>query len=81
MPTTATDIKQLASIIGVAAAATLGVLALKYNNRAIFYEPPEGIPMIEGHPLVGTLISQILNKDRAHDSDCEAFERLNTLTL
>ncbi|KAI7886269.1 cytochrome P450, partial [Lichtheimia hyalospora FSU 10163] len=68
-------------MIGVAAAATISVLALKYHNRAIFYEPPDDIPMIEGHPLIGTLLSQIMNKDRSHDVDCEAFERLNTLTF
>lgn len=63
------------------AATTLGFLALKYNDRALFQERREGVPFVKGDPLVGGLFRNIIYKNTAYDNHVNRFEYLDTLTL
>ncbi|CDS07716.1 hypothetical protein LRAMOSA01665 [Lichtheimia ramosa] len=71
---------QKAGIIGGATAAVLGLLALKYPDRAIFDEHREGIPYTKGWPLVGILPTLVANKERIHHMFLEGFELSDSLT-
>ncbi|KAI8144359.1 cytochrome P450 [Fennellomyces sp. T-0311] len=75
------QIARIAAATGGVAALTLGLLALKYNDRALFHERRDDIPRIKGDPIVGTLFRQIKEKDWAYDRQCRDFERLDTLTF
>ena len=66
-------------IIGCAAA--LGLLAFRYNDRAIFTERRKGIFFAPTDPLVGGLLKQLNNKHRLHDYLIEVMEKLDVMTL
>ena len=74
------SIAQLAMIAAGAATSIIGLLALKYNDRALFYEHRAGIPPMAGEPLIGSLGLQLRNKSWLHDYLMFTMERLNTLT-
>ncbi|KAI8139711.1 cytochrome P450 [Fennellomyces sp. T-0311] len=65
----------------IACAATLGLLALKYNDRAIFTEPRKGIVFVPTDPLVGGLFIQLNNKHRLLDYFIEIMEKYDAMTL
>lgn len=69
-----------AAFAGSATAAIVGLLALKYNDRAIFDEHREGIATKPGWPLVGQLPSLVANKEKIHEWFLEGFEDLDVLT-
>ncbi|KAI8138205.1 cytochrome P450 [Fennellomyces sp. T-0311] len=62
-------------------ATILGLLAAKYSDRAVFYERPEGVVFAPGAPLVGSLFSQIKNKERFLEAVDERLEKFNSLTI
>lgn len=72
-----------AQAVTLSGAVLLGLLALKYNDRAIFSEKPDDrIPRTPGtQPLVGDLFTMIAAKNRMYDYLTECFENLNTLTM
>ncbi|KAI9488566.1 cytochrome P450 [Zychaea mexicana] len=72
---------RIAAATGGAAVITLGLLALKYNDRALFHEARDDMPRVKGDPIVGGLFRQLANKDRTYDQQCQHFERLDTLTF
>ncbi|KAI9491492.1 cytochrome P450 [Zychaea mexicana] len=65
----------------LAGAAALGLLALKYNDRALFTEKREGMPFAPGDPIFGGLIHQLKNKNRLLDDILDTMEKYNTLTF
>ena len=71
--------------IGTAITATaitvLGLLALKYNDRAVFTKRRDDVPFIKGAPLVGNLFHTIATVDIIYDDLTESFEKLDTLTM
>ena len=71
--------------IGTAITATaitiLGLLALKYNDRAVFTKRRDDVPFIKGDPLVGNLLHTIATVDIIYDDITENFEKLDTLTM
>jgi fatty acid omega-hydroxylase len=70
--------------VGAAGAATVAVLAalsLKYNDRPLFYEHPEGIPYQKGLPILGNLPKLLSNVHRLYDFQCDQFNKLDTLTM
>ncbi|KAI7852169.1 cytochrome P450 [Circinella umbellata] len=71
---------QKIGIIGGASAAILGLLALKYPDRAIFDEHREGIPTQPGYPLVGGLPTIVRYKEKMHDLFMTGFELTGALT-
>ncbi|KAI8139811.1 cytochrome P450 [Fennellomyces sp. T-0311] len=71
---------QLVTVATGTAAGILGLLALKYNDRAIFAERRTDIPFMAGEPLIGTLGFQLRNKSRLYDYMMDTFERMDTLT-
>ncbi|KAI9493381.1 cytochrome P450 [Zychaea mexicana] len=62
-------------------AALLGLLALKYNDRAVFTERREGIPNVPGMPLFGLMFEQIAKKDRFLDFFLEKVEHMDVMTM
>ena len=71
---------QKIGMIGGASAAILGLLALKYPDRAIFDEHREGIVTQPGYPLVGGLPAIVINKEKMHDLFMTGFELTGALT-
>jgi fatty acid omega-hydroxylase len=67
--------------LGLGALATTSVLALIYNDRAIFDSPREGIKTQAGWPLVGNLPIIVEFRERFHEFLMEGFARLDDLTL
>ncbi|KAI9484494.1 cytochrome P450 [Zychaea mexicana] len=65
----------------LACAATLGLLVLKYNDRAIFTERPKGAPFEHSLPLLGSLLDVIKHKDDFHDMFLHLMEKHNTMTI
>ncbi|KAJ8654100.1 hypothetical protein O0I10_010175 [Lichtheimia ornata] len=72
---------RIAAATSGAAAAILGALALKYNDRAVFRERPKGVTFVPGHPLIGTLWMQLSNKHRIYDALLENFEKYDAVTI
>lgn len=72
---------RIAAATSGAAAAILGALALKYNDRAVFRERPKGVTFVPGHPLIGTLWMQLSNKHRIYDALLENFEKYDAVTM
>lgn len=70
-----------AGVAGGTVAAVLGLLALKYPDRAVFAEEREGIPPLPGVPLLGSLPNAIANQPVFYDWVCRQFEQLDTLTM
>ena len=62
-------------------AAITGLLALKYNDRALFDEHRKGIPHPKGVPILGNLLNISRNKHRYFEYLLEVYEQLDTLTL
>ncbi|CDH56403.1 predicted protein [Lichtheimia corymbifera JMRC:FSU:9682] len=75
------NVSDIGRIATATAATALGLLTLKYNDRAIFRERREGIAFAKGDPLVGSLFRNIMGKDTAYDNQVNKFEELDTLTL
>ncbi|KAI9009909.1 cytochrome P450 [Phycomyces nitens] len=67
-------------MIGSVSAVVLGLLALKYPDRAIFSEHRKGIHHSRGWPLLGATPSFIWNKDKIHDYFLNQFEKSGALT-
>ena len=67
--------------VGITAATVIGVLGLRYHDRPLFYEHPEGIPYRKGKPLVGVLPDMLRNIHRLHDYMLEGFEESGSLNL
>ncbi|KAI8138384.1 hypothetical protein BJV82DRAFT_582917 [Fennellomyces sp. T-0311] len=61
--------------IAVAAVTLLGLLSLKYNDRAVFTKRRKDVPFIKGALLL------INSADRVYDDIAETFERMDTLTM
>ncbi|KAI9492576.1 cytochrome P450 [Zychaea mexicana] len=74
------NVPQIAAITTSAAVGMLGLLAIKYNDRAIFDERRTDLPFITGEPLIGTLGMQLRNKDQLYEYQTYTLERLDTLT-
>jgi fatty acid omega-hydroxylase len=70
-----------AGMAAAAVASVITLLAIKYNDRPIFYEHRKGIPYNKGLPLVGNLPSIMYNLPRHYDQNVELFEKHDTLTL
>ena len=72
------------TLVGVAAAsgaAILGLLSLKYNDRAVFTDRPNTEVFHSGAPLFGSLFDQINNKDRILEHMDYLINKHDTLTL
>lgn len=67
--------------VGGATVATVTLLGLIYNDRAVFDERREGIKTQAGWPLIGSLPLLIQYKHQMHDFLLEGFNQLNELTL
>ncbi|KAI9310986.1 cytochrome P450 [Dichotomocladium elegans] len=68
-------------ILSGATAAVLGVLALKYPDRAIFDEHRKGIALPPGGwPLVGSLPAVLSNKESIHHLFHNGFEKTKSMT-
>jgi hypothetical protein len=61
--------------------ATIGVLALKYPNRALFHEEREGVCRKNGWPIVGSLPTILSRKDAIHELFLERFTELKAKTM
>ena len=64
----------------IVSAITLGLLSIKYHDRALFTEKREGVQFIPGSPIVGGLIQQLKNKDRLLDNVLDILEKHNATT-
>lgn len=71
----------IASFTGGTALLALVLLAIRYPDRAIFHEHPEGIPHRKGWPIVGALPTILASREKLHDALVSTFEELDTLTL
>ncbi|KAI8881812.1 cytochrome P450 [Backusella circina FSU 941] len=67
--------------VGWGALATTSVLALIYNDRAVFDSTREGVKTQRGWPLVGNLPIIVEFREKFHDFLLEGFARLDDLTL
>lgn len=72
---------QAIGVTGAAASAVIALLALKYNDRPLFYEHIKDIPHVKGIPLLGNLPIVLKNLPRFYDFTTENLENLDTLTL
>ncbi|KAI8139709.1 cytochrome P450 [Fennellomyces sp. T-0311] len=81
LPDNLSDPVRIGGATVAAGTAILGLLALKYNDRAIFTERREGIPFVRGDPLVGSLFQQLKNKDRVLDNILDMVESHDALTV
>lgn len=72
---------QTVGIAGAAASAMLAALTIKYNDRPLFYEHPEGITHRGGYPILGNLTHLLGNIYRIHDFQAERFEEMGALTM
>ncbi|KAI9265171.1 cytochrome P450 [Phascolomyces articulosus] len=75
------DSLSIAQSIALVGATTLGLLSIKYHDRALFTEKRQGIPFVEGAPIVGGLIHQLKNKDVLLDDVVEAMRKYDALTV
>ncbi|KAI7876931.1 cytochrome P450 [Lichtheimia hyalospora FSU 10163] len=75
------NISDISRLVTTTAATALGILALKYNDRAVFQERPEGVAFAKGYPLVGCLFHGIIGKDTINDNQVVNFERFDTLSF
>ena len=66
--------------VTLASAVVLGLLSIKYHDRALFTEKREGIQFIPGSPIVGGLIEQLKNKDRLLDNVLDIMEKHDATT-
>ena len=66
--------------LGLAGAAAVAALAVKYNDRAIFDEHRPGIAYRKGYPLVGGLPILLKNRSNVHDFFTQNFEELDATT-
>ncbi|KAI7855016.1 cytochrome P450 [Circinella umbellata] len=71
----------ISTAITATAITVLGLLALKYNDRAVFTKRRDDVPFIKGLPLVGNLFRTIATVDIIYDDLTESFEKLDTLTM
>ncbi|KAG2223721.1 hypothetical protein INT45_003445 [Circinella minor] len=72
------------TLVGAAAAsgaAILGLLSLKYNDRALFTDRPNTQVFSPGTPLFGSLFEQIKNKDRILEHMDYLLNKHDTLTF
>ncbi|KAL0076498.1 cytochrome P450 [Phycomyces blakesleeanus] len=67
-------------MISSASAIVLGLLALKYPDRAAFYERRKGIYHSRGWPILGATPSMIWNKEVIHEYFLHQFEKSGVLT-
>ncbi|KAG2227433.1 hypothetical protein INT45_007458 [Circinella minor] len=72
------SIVRTAAIVGT---MTLGLLSIKYHDRALFTEKREGIKFIPGSPIVGGLIEQLKNKDRLLDNILDIMQEHDAMTV
>ncbi|KAG2221435.1 hypothetical protein INT45_005240 [Circinella minor] len=71
----------IGSAVTIVCATTLGLLTLKYHDRALFSEKPKGAPFHGGIPLFGSLFEQIKFKDTIHDGTLYLMEKYDTMTF
>ncbi|KAI9265176.1 cytochrome P450 [Phascolomyces articulosus] len=76
-----TDALSIARTLAIAGAATVGLLSIKYHDRALFTEKREGIPFAPGAPLVGGLIHQLKSKDVFLDNFLDLMQKHDTMTI
>ncbi|KAI9252952.1 cytochrome P450 [Phascolomyces articulosus] len=75
------SVQSIGGAVAIVCATTLGLLTLKYHDRAIFTERPKGIPFESGAPLFGSLFEQIKFKDTVHDATVYMMEKHDTMTF
>ncbi|KAI7857286.1 cytochrome P450 [Circinella umbellata] len=71
----------IGSAVAIVCGTTLGLLILKYHDRALFTEKPKGAPFHGGLPLFGSLFEQIKYKDIIHDGTLYLMEKYDTMTF
>ncbi|KAI9488761.1 cytochrome P450 [Zychaea mexicana] len=71
----------IATTVAATALTIVGILALKYNDRAVFTKCRDDVPFIKGAPLVGRLFHQIAVVDMIYEDLVESFENMDTLTM
>ncbi|KAI9498853.1 cytochrome P450 [Zychaea mexicana] len=71
----------IASAAVLSGAAALGFLFIKYHDRAVFYDRPEGVMFNPGAPLFGSLFEQIKNKERILEATDDRLKKFDTLTF
>ncbi|KAI9257744.1 cytochrome P450 [Helicostylum pulchrum] len=69
------------AVAGATVSTVMALLTMKYNDRPLFYEHPEGIPYKKGFPVLGNLTSLLGNLGRMHDFQVDSFTELDTLTM
>ncbi|KAI8047135.1 cytochrome P450 [Gilbertella persicaria] len=67
--------------LGGATTAGIAILALVYNDRAVFDSAREGIKTQPGWPLIGNLSLLIQHKNKIHDFLLAGFNQLDELTI
>ncbi|CAO3624936.1 unnamed protein product [Mucor hiemalis] len=72
---------QQLGVVGAAASTVIALLSIKYKDRPLFYEHPEGIPHGPGYPVLGNLVDLIKSMHRVLDFELELYEKLDTQTL
>ncbi|KAG2226361.1 hypothetical protein INT45_000529 [Circinella minor] len=79
LPTATNNITGTAALIST---TVLGLLALKYNDRAIFTDRRKDIPNLpKSVPLFGVLFDQIENKNRNLDWFDDNINKLDSMTM
>ncbi|KAI9253973.1 cytochrome P450 [Phascolomyces articulosus] len=77
-----TSANNIGGTVALISSAALGLLAFKYNDRAIFTDRRDDIPHhIPGVPIFGALFDQVANKDRILDWFKENIDELDTMTM
>ncbi|KAI9253961.1 cytochrome P450 [Phascolomyces articulosus] len=69
------------SVIALTSAAIFGILAIKYNDRALFSDRRDDIPTIKGVPLFGVMFDLVSNKLRNLEWFNENINKLDTMTM
>ncbi|CAO3678528.1 unnamed protein product [Umbelopsis ramanniana] len=86
MSTTSIDLRRLVKdhpILSAsgAAAAVIGALAAKYNDRAVFHPARADIARHPGWPLIGNLPMLLQYKDKIYDFFAEGFDETHSATI
>jgi len=86
MSTTSIDLRRLVKdhpILSAsgAAAAVIGALAAKYNDRAVFHPARADIARHPGWPLIGNLPMLLQYKDKIYDFFAEGFDETHSPTM
>ncbi|KAI9259636.1 cytochrome P450 [Phascolomyces articulosus] len=70
-----------AGVATLTSAAILGLLTLKYNDRAVFTERRNDIPNASGLPLFGIMFEQVAKKERFLDFFMEKMSETDGMTM